>query len=381
MMIVERKNTLVISFVDRDVPKPTPFELHEWIYEVFHFEEHELEAIQVNNFTRQVYIKCTEQERVQKAITDTNGESTFLHSNGQRSRVTITTAGLGFRVVKLYHVPVELDAEIIKTKLAQFGTVLSLTMDIWGSVRYKIRNGVRTVKLELTKHIPSYIDIGSGRSFVSYEGQPSTCAFCNSPGHLRNDCPRRRVIPQTPRSADPPTWAQLVNGALPCRRVPEATATVGNGEEATQRQPENAAVDSLPPQDHKENARDNQEDERGAQVVAARPCTLSEETVDVSEVDIGRHNAMDVRPIAEGAPAQGQHGQLPSSPCEEKETSKIVEMETQPVSPTSSNNRDPRLQKKRKDTSNGASASGSKKKEKRAPSPRAENTLEDPPAT
>lgn len=220
-MIYERKNTLVITFVEQDVPKPSPYEIHEWIYEVFKFAEEELEMIQVNNYTRQVYIQCKESMTVTRAIEETNGESIFIHSTGQRSKVTITSAGLGFRFVKLYHLPKDLNPELIREKLATYGTVISLNMDMWGpTLRYKISNGVRTAKIDLKQHIPSYIDIMGYKSFVSYEGQPSTCALCNSTGHFRTECPKRRVITQTPRTADPPTWSQLVQGNFPIRREP-----------------------------------------------------------------------------------------------------------------------------------------------------------------
>lgn len=361
-MIAERKNTIVVTFVERDVPKPTPYELHEWIYDVFRFEEDELEMIQLNNYTRQVYIQCKEEMTVKRAIMSTNGESTFTHSTGQRSKVTITTAGLGFRIVKLYHLPKDLNPELIRGQLATYGTVISLLMDSWGpTLRYKISNGVRTARMDLKKHIPSYIEIAGFKSFVSYEGQPITCALCNGTGHLRTACPRQRVVTQTPRVIDPPTWSQLVQGEFPIRRVPltvekepvshsaeglsitkeqvtVSAASAGNTNVETQSECHLVTEQTTPVSPAIAH------DDTTAATTAYMP-TLSN-TIMVEELSEGES---EVSTLAPNEDTQGQHDTegAPSVTCS-----------------AAISRRDPRVKKRRTDSADGVIASGSRKKEK-----------------
>ncbi|KAJ4437791.1 hypothetical protein ANN_13729 [Periplaneta americana] len=155
-MMIERKQTLVISFTEQDIPRPEPYLLHEWIYEDLRLMEEQLEMIQLNGVTRQVFIKCTSTNIVEEILERTKGELSFTFSNGQRTKVKIQKAGPGIKSVKIYNLPPELSNTNISTVLEKYGTVYSVTDDSWGQAfRYKIKNGVRTVKMGLKTHIPS----------------------------------------------------------------------------------------------------------------------------------------------------------------------------------------------------------------------------------
>ncbi|KAJ4442573.1 hypothetical protein ANN_04160 [Periplaneta americana] len=159
-MMIERKQTLVLSFTEQDIPRPEPYLLHEWIYEDLRLMEEQLEMIQLNGVTRQVFIKCTSTNIVEEILERTKGELSFTFSNGQRTKVKIEKAVSGIKSVKIYNLPPELSNTNISTVLEKYGTVYSVTDDSWGQAfRYKIKNGVRTVKMGLKTHIPSYIDV------------------------------------------------------------------------------------------------------------------------------------------------------------------------------------------------------------------------------
>jgi hypothetical protein len=71
---------------------------------------------------------------------------------------------------------------------------VSVSNEVWGfSGYYACANGVRQVVMDLVKHVPSFLTIGKfGKVMLSYTGQPATCALCDTPGHNRSECPRRR---------------------------------------------------------------------------------------------------------------------------------------------------------------------------------------------
>ena len=231
-MNTERKNTLVISFTERNVIRPTPYEIHEWISEILHLDEHEVEMIQLNGLTRQVFIKCFDKSTIEKVLKETNGEAKFLHSNGQVSTVMLETAGIGTRMVKVFNLPMELPTMVIQQALQSYGKIVSINNDTWGpTFRYKVCNGVRSVRIMLTKHIPSYLVIGGYRALISYENQPITCAQCTQTGHMRNECPRRKTPIQINTEEEQQNWAQLVKGPLPKLRQPILQATEHHREE------------------------------------------------------------------------------------------------------------------------------------------------------
>ncbi|KAJ4451517.1 hypothetical protein ANN_02981 [Periplaneta americana] len=64
----KRKQTLVISFIEQDIPRPEPYLLHEWIYEDFRLMEEQLEMIQLNGVTRQVFIKCISTDIIEEIL-------------------------------------------------------------------------------------------------------------------------------------------------------------------------------------------------------------------------------------------------------------------------------------------------------------------------
>ncbi|PSN31146.1 hypothetical protein C0J52_24089, partial [Blattella germanica] len=106
-MVIERQNTIVITFIERDTPRPTAYDIYEWIHNTLKILPEDIAALQLNGITIQVYIKCKAQALVEKILLDTNGESYYIHERGQRTKVTIDSAGLGIRYVKVYNLPTE----------------------------------------------------------------------------------------------------------------------------------------------------------------------------------------------------------------------------------------------------------------------------------
>lgn len=209
-MVIERQNTIVITFVERDAPRPSAYDIHEWIHDTLRLPYEEIAALQLNGITRQIYIKCKTATTVDTIIRDTNGESFFVHEGGHRSRLTIDSAGMGIRYIKVYNLPTEVPNHNIGLHLEPYGHVLDIIDDVWsGQFRYAVPNGVRTVKIALKKHIPSYQDIAGHRVLITYAGQPITCALCHVTGHLRADCPKQRK-----RTSDTPTWTPLAHRPL-----------------------------------------------------------------------------------------------------------------------------------------------------------------------
>jgi len=94
--MTERQQTIVCAF-DQRSPRVSAFDIHEWIYETLHLQEHEVVMLQIDGLRRHVYVKFREPQRMQAILTATQGQVDFRHENGEISKVRIEAVGLGMR--------------------------------------------------------------------------------------------------------------------------------------------------------------------------------------------------------------------------------------------------------------------------------------------
>jgi len=190
--MTERQQTIVCAF-DQCSPRVSAFDIHEWIYETLHLQEHEVVMIQIDGPRRHVYIKFRDPQRMQAILTATQGQEDFRHNNGEISEVRIEAVGLGMRRVRVSSLPPEVKDKTLKMALSAFGEIRDIQQEMWSNAyRYRVCSGVRLVSMSLVKHIPSHVVVAGHRALISYEGQPTTCHSCNEPGHLKTACPHRR---------------------------------------------------------------------------------------------------------------------------------------------------------------------------------------------
>jgi hypothetical protein len=103
---------------------------------------------------------------------------------------------MGLREIRGANLPPEVPKRVQSEKMAKFGEVMEIKDEIWAPVyRYKISNGIRTIKIKLKTHTPSRLIVSGHTVEVSYAGQPATCYACNETGHVFSDCPHRRRGP------------------------------------------------------------------------------------------------------------------------------------------------------------------------------------------
>ena len=89
--------------------------------------------------------------------------------------------------VNVYDAPHELPDSAIETRLAKFGTILSVRRGKCQEFP-DVFNGVRHVRMLLDHAIPCYLRFGRFQVRVKYEGQSKTCRRCGSDDHLYKEC-------------------------------------------------------------------------------------------------------------------------------------------------------------------------------------------------
>ena len=111
--------------------------------------------------------------------------------------VVIRDSNVEEKFVRIAGIPQNLDLGVVQTRLREFGTVIDIRWERYRTVEgddvmYPVLATWMIVRMTVTKNIPSYVNIGSYRAIVKYEGQRPTCRLCDDESHFSNTCPRIR---------------------------------------------------------------------------------------------------------------------------------------------------------------------------------------------
>lgn len=193
-----RKSTLRFTF-NNDFARPKAYEVERFIRDVVKIEPDVLVGIHLSIVSSVVYCKLIDEAACDRIIQRHQQGLRFCHSDGNVGAVTVDHAGMGIRTIRVFELPFELPEKLVTEALSPYGTVISHEAEKWASFEtYRVLNGVRQVKIDLRKHVPSYLYIGGCRAIVIYDGQPRTCSGCGKEGHVRSECTQRRLL-QLPR--------------------------------------------------------------------------------------------------------------------------------------------------------------------------------------
>lgn len=230
-----RKSTIKITF-QAEYARPRAYEVELFLRDELHLDPQEIIGIQFSIAASVVYVKMINEEACTKVITGTTGRLQFRHSDGHIGDVTIDHAGLGMRTLRVFELPFEVPADSVTSALKPYGNIISHVAEKWQTfTTYPVLNGVRQVKLELTKHVPSYLNIAGCRAIIMYDGQPRTCSGCGQEGHVRSECMQRRItqipsgeaVHHAPPSILPVTYAHATaattSGGVDQDQIPPQT--------------------------------------------------------------------------------------------------------------------------------------------------------------
>lgn len=189
-----RKDTIKFTF-SRKYVRPKPLEIKLWFEEKVKIRGDDIDGVHLSFVQNAVYLKFKDPAKCRAVIDACGGKIKFNHSDGNVSEVQVSQAGLGIRTVRVFELPFEIPAEEIDAAFQPYGTVISNEEEKWPEAHmWPVRNGVRQVKIELLRHLPSYMNICGYRALIMYDGQPRTCAICGSTAHERAKCNKPRVV-------------------------------------------------------------------------------------------------------------------------------------------------------------------------------------------
>lgn len=200
-----RKSTLKFSF-STEYARPKALEVEQFLREDVKIPSADLIGIHLSIVSSVVYVKLVNDAACDAILEKTKNGLKFRHSDGNIGPVTVDHAGLGLRTIRIFELPFELPADEVVAALRPYGTVHSHVAEKWTQfTTYPVLNGVRQIRIDLGKHVPSYLYIGGCRAIVIYDGQPKTCSGCGKEGHIRSECLQRRIAQLQPTDLLPST--------------------------------------------------------------------------------------------------------------------------------------------------------------------------------
>jgi hypothetical protein len=134
-----RLNTVVCVF-EKQSPRISALDIHEWIYETLRIPEQEVRMIQIEGTRRQVYIKLSTNDYAKEIVKKTEGQVTYKHDNGEISIVRIDFAGMGTRRSRIADLRPEVTDQTISRALTPYGEVLNINHETWSYIYIDIRN-------------------------------------------------------------------------------------------------------------------------------------------------------------------------------------------------------------------------------------------------
>ncbi|KAH6933863.1 hypothetical protein HPB50_018618 [Hyalomma asiaticum] len=104
-------------------------------------------------------------------------------------KVAVEAVGPPVTYVNVYRLPAYLPDVVLTNALQQYGKVKSVTFATVATRQNKL-NGVRVVKMEMSKPVPNFTTIQGHRVMCEYRGMRRVCARCGDDGHMASACTR-----------------------------------------------------------------------------------------------------------------------------------------------------------------------------------------------
>lgn len=147
-----------------------------------------VKSVQTHNVKNVVYMSMHNEEEAVR-IASNHHLKHHMECGGKRFHIPLPIYIDSSAVdVRLHDLPEEIENVTIIDNMKQYGEVISIRNDVWRSYFPGLSNGVRVLRMKLSKPIPSYITICQETTYVSYFSQIRTCRNCGGKEHPKLRC-------------------------------------------------------------------------------------------------------------------------------------------------------------------------------------------------
>lgn len=180
-----RKNTLVIDFSVLPV-RPSAGNIEQFLSDKLKIEMATVKNLQVHTIRNCVLIEMRSLEEAERLAASHHLKHAMVEGT-KKFNVPIYVEDTATNV-RIHDLPPGIPNSVIADHLKQYGSVKSVAREVWKKFFPGVPNGVRVVRIDLIKHIPSFIRIQDNLTSVSYRSQIPTCRRCQRRVHPKQKC-------------------------------------------------------------------------------------------------------------------------------------------------------------------------------------------------
>ncbi|XP_039436571.1 uncharacterized protein LOC120418310 [Culex pipiens pallens] len=213
-MSSNRKNTIFVDF--GVLPARPPLDsVKAFVEKSMGLEPAGIKCLQLHNTRNGVLIEMADPATATKAAADNNLKHT-IRSGEKCFRIPIYVDDNAVDV-RVHDLPPGMPNNEIADGMAQYGEVLTITDDVWKNFFPGIPNGVRVLRMKLSKPVPSYVSIKGQLSLATHAGQTPTCRRCGQKSHPEKTCssvkPKKKTAIVNNKKQDKPATTPIVPAA------------------------------------------------------------------------------------------------------------------------------------------------------------------------
>lgn len=172
-MSAKRKNTLVIDFSVLPV-RPNVENIAIFLGDKLDLDLGSVKSLQIHTIRNCVLIEMHTIEAAE-GIADQHNLKHFIEEENIKIPMYVEDTSTN---VRIHDLPPSMPDEVVVDYMEQFGKVKSVAREKWAKYFPGIQNGVRVLRIELVKPVPSYIRIQDSVGTVNYDAQIHTCHNC-----------------------------------------------------------------------------------------------------------------------------------------------------------------------------------------------------------
>ncbi|XP_039430295.1 uncharacterized protein LOC120413478 [Culex pipiens pallens] len=180
-----RRNAVVLDFNVMPI-KPDIETVSKFIAKGLTLDLKRTKNLQFNNSRNLVIIELGSPEEA-SVLADQHNLKHNLRWSGRNFAIPIFVEDNAIQV-RVHDLPPHMPNDLITSHLEAYGEVRSIRNEVWRDYFPGIPNGVRAVRMVLSKPIPSFIQVESDLAYISYNQQVKTCRHCAKPLHNGKKC-------------------------------------------------------------------------------------------------------------------------------------------------------------------------------------------------
>ncbi|KXJ82385.1 hypothetical protein RP20_CCG013796 [Aedes albopictus] len=206
-MAATRKNTVVIDFTVLPT-RPSAGSIGKFLSDELKIDMAAVKSLQLHTLRNCALVEMRSIEAAERIAASHHLKHT-IEAGEKKFHIPVYVEDTAINI-RIHDLPPGIPNTEIAEHMEQYGKVKSVARELWRKFFPGIPNGVRVVRIELKKHVPSFIRIQNQLTSVTYRSQVPTCRQCEKKAHPNQKCSEAAAEQKQARAAGPSNDGQPV---------------------------------------------------------------------------------------------------------------------------------------------------------------------------